>query len=207
MKKWIKGHTWLSCKSDFPQNSSINSSSIIIFIIHVIWQLGGRGWLRVRLVKNWGAKHPPSLKVDMCSCQLIEPLVGNKHLSEGLKEAWMMPRFLDSFNILWFSDGWMFIHFLQIHSQCLPPTFLYSPHSQCLSPPFILSVLLPTYSQCPPPMFFYSPQPPHNIIVFTHIYPPGVASPFMHLVGFWSSQLNWQSPALQWLGPISHAHL
>ena len=83
--------------------------------------------------------------------------------------------------------------------QPMPPIhiFVFTPQPMPVTPIF-LSVLLPIYSQCPPPMFFYSPQPPHNIIVFTHIYPPGVASPFMHLVGFWPSQLNWQSPALQW---------
>ena len=90
--------------------------------------------------------------------------------------------------------------FLPIYSQCLSPTFFYSffrnlwpmpaTHIFVFTPwpmpitNIFLSILLLIYSQCLPPTFLYSPQPPHNTIFPAHIYPPGVAPLFMHLVGF-----------------------
>ena len=88
-----------------------------------------------------------------------------------------------------------FISFLKSMANPHHPHSWYFANIWPMSPYFIH--FLPIYSQSPPPTFLYLPQPPHHTIVPTHFYPPGVASPFMHLVGFWPSWLHRQPPALQ----------
>ena len=116
-----------------------------------------------------------------------------------------------------------FICFLQIHGQCLPPTFFYSPqwYFTNLQPMPVAHIFYLFFYQfmanARHPHFYSffsnlrpmpaSPQPPHNTTLPTHIYPPGVAPPSMCLVGSWPSQLYRQPSALQQLGPNSCAHL